>query len=186
MGGIYIVWGAWTLKFCKWCFHTLQLIPTVSIALGCCFWWKTNSTVWELRNAVWAQSACGLRWPGQMELERICVMPAQNRGVQAQPSSVPGLQFLETLGALWTHWGHFSRWMLYPVSRWKGFLDSTAASSCTVSRADFQSGAMEILTSAEYPEFLNDGRGQTVFGVHWTSTVNVRCDFIMLGWLWMS
>lgn len=51
MGGIYI---AWTLKYCKWCFHALQLIPTVSIALGCCFWWKTNGTVWELWNVVWS------------------------------------------------------------------------------------------------------------------------------------
>lgn len=31
MGGIYIVWGAWTLKYRKWCLHTAQLIPTVSL-----------------------------------------------------------------------------------------------------------------------------------------------------------
>lgn len=87
-----------------------------------------------------------------MELGRDLCDAWIKQGVQAQCSSVAGPQFLETLGALWTQQSNsLQGWMLYPASKWKGFLEGTASSNCTGSKSSFpvRSKSIEILTSAE-------------------------------------
>lgn len=191
MGGIYIVWEAWTVKYCKWCFHTLQLIPTVSIALGCCFWWKTNRMVWELRNVVWStvstrpllQCTTGV-WRGDVSYlykkgeSRLTVFCApQCQG----PSSE---RFSELSGP--SRVTSCSGWMLYPVSKLKWFLEDILRASFNTEPADsvkfssheWVNGNIHYWGNFFTKKENNCGRDSDFLKVHWASTVSISCGFV--------
>lgn len=117
------------------CFRLLLLMKNKQQRLG--------AEECSLQHSQHAASAGVDKW----SWKGICGMPGQSR-VSKHSAQHSGLQFLGALGASWTQQGNsLQGWMLFPVSKWKGFLEGAATSRCTVSRAVFQSGASKQKSS---------------------------------------